>query len=251
MKALFYIFFVFISAELTLFSTALNADSFLQGITAYESENYELALSKFKAAVKDSPSAAAYHNLGLTYLKLNKLPDAIWQIETALRLDPYNDQYAFKLTTLREQRLGIYGEPVPKYLKFARLLQINQWIVTCTISAWIVLAVILMPKFTGYSSGAVLKLLLILSCATLPVGITAIIINSRAQAGGIIMAEKPIELRSAPASAAPQIGNARPAERAQIIDYHNEYIKVKTEGRATGWIPRKAFRSLQTSNTDA
>ena len=108
-----------------------------------------------------------------------------------------------------------------------------------------------MPKFTGYSSGAVLKLLLILSCATLPVGITAIIINSRAQAGGIIMAEKPIELRSAPANAAPQIGNARPAERAQIIDYHKEYIKVKTEGRATGWIPKKAFRSLQTSNTDA
>ena len=52
MKALFYIFFVFITAELTFFSTALNADSFLQGITAYETENYELALSKFKAAVE-------------------------------------------------------------------------------------------------------------------------------------------------------------------------------------------------------
>ena len=251
MKALSYIFFVFIIAKLTFFSSALYADSFLQGITAYELENYELALIEFEAAVKDSPSAAAHHNLGLTYLKLNNLPDAIWQIETALRLDPHNNHYAFKLTTLREQRLGIFGEPVPKYLKFAQLLEINQWIVACTISAWILLAVILMPKFTGYSSGAVLQLLLILSCATLPVGITAIIINSRAQAGGIIMAEAPIELRSAPASAAPQTGNARPAERAKVIDNHNEFIKVKTEGQATGWIPKKAFRSLKTSNTDA
>ncbi|HBO58215.1 MAG TPA: hypothetical protein DD622_07210 [Opitutae bacterium] len=251
MKVLSYIFFVFITAKLTFFSSALCADSFLQGITAYELENYELALIEFEAAVKDSPSAAAHHNLGLTYLKLNQLPDAIWQIETALRLDPHNDQYAFKLTSLREQRLGIFQEPVPKYLKLARLLQINQWIVTCTICAWILLVVILMPKFTRYSTGAVLQLLLIISCCILPVGITAIVINYRAQAGGIIMAEAPIELRSAPASAAPQTGNARPAERAKVIDYHNEYIKVKTEGQATGWIPKKAFRSLKTSNTDA
>ena len=89
MKALLYIFFLSIVAKLTFFTTALHADSFSQGITAYESENYELALIEFEAAVKESPSAAAYHNLGLTYLKLSQLPDAIWQIETALRLDPY------------------------------------------------------------------------------------------------------------------------------------------------------------------
>ena len=82
------------------------------------------------------------------------------------------------------------------------------------------------------------------SLALLLIAATASALNYPLSKAGILVLNDPQDLHAAPASATPLSGTARPAERAQQLDQHGEFVKIETEGGAIGWIQEDAFRLL-------
>ena len=242
--------FSFLSALVLIpLTTIASADHFSAGISTYEKGEHEKALMQFQAALITMEDAATHHNLALTYLKLEQPAYAIWQMECAVRLDPRNESYNYKLSTMREQ-LGLFTAPMEWYQIATRLLLMDQWIILLSFSTWTWLALVILPKIAGTSLSYSLKFCRILSFVLLLTSLPPIIFLSQAHTYGIILSEIAVAVHAAPAGAAPTTGNARPGERAKVIEQHDSYLKIKTEGQVIGWISQDLFSSIHTSKPD-
>lgn len=223
-------------------STTENAPtSFQAGIEAYEKGDYPVAQSKFSAILETEETPAARHNLGLTYFQLDQPAQAVWQLERALLLDPFNRDYREKRDFAREQ-LGLTGNPTKGYYRFSQLLATEVWFIFASISFWLLIAAIILPALNQKTGDSRIRLLRFLSLLILAFSLTALAFNRRILQTGTVLAEETTSLHAAPASAAPESGFARPGERARVLDRHNDFYQIKTEGSATGWISKDAFR---------
>lgn len=223
--------------------TPLHAQDFEAGIEAYHESEYADAITAFETALESGESAALRHNLALSYYQTGAPAEAAWQLERAVRLAPLNESYLFKLGALRQQ-LGLYEAPVEWWQSASRVLSQSTWIWIACVSFWCLLAAILLPRFGGSTRPIGLKLLIGLSLVAMTLSVLALGVLSTQKTSGIIASEQAATLHHAPASAAPEIGIARPGERAEVIDQHGDYLKVKTESGITGWMPKEAFRKL-------
>lgn len=226
-----------------VFTTAGTADSFNDGLEAYSAENYTSAVSKFEAALNESETAAARHNLALSYYQLEQPAEAAWQIERALVLEPHNREYRYKLDALR-QELGLFASSANWFKLTAQSLTLQQWVLLGAASIWFALASIFLPKMSGRTPGLGIKFLRTISLVVIAAALAGSILTAPIQQTGILVINETQDLHAAPASVAPISGTVRPAERAQQLDQHGEFVKIETEGGATGWIQRDKFRNL-------
>lgn len=222
----------------------LQASDFDTGIEAYQNSEYAEAASAFESAITSEPSAAAHHNLALSYFQMGDPAKAIRELERAVRLDPLNDSYLFKLGALR-QRLGLYELPATWWLSAARLLPQDSWIWIASLSAWFLLAAILLPRIDRKNRPITLKLGMGLAVVAVLLSSSAIGALATQEADGVVVSSNTSELHHAPASAAPEAGVARPGERARVLDRHGEFLRIKTEAQITGWIRKDAFGWLK------
>ena len=227
---------------LTSFAS-LHASDFQSGIEAYQNSEYTEAVSAFESALASEPSAAAHHNLGLSYFQLGESAKAAWELERAVRLDPLNESYLFKLGALRQQ-LGLYELPAEWWQSAARLLSQSAWILITSLSAWLLLAAIILPRISGKNRPIALKLAMGFAVVVLLLSSAALTILTTQQADGVVLSGDAVDLHHAPASAAPEAGVARPGERARLLDAHGDFLKIKTEAQITGWIQKDAFGRL-------
>ena len=239
------------SILLTLaFSANLCADNFNEGLEAYSEGNYAESVAAFEASLSEAETAAVRHNLALNFYKLEQPAEAAWQIERALVLEPHNREYRYKLDALRQQ-LGLFASSANWFRLSAQTLTFQQWVLLGTLSIWIALASILLPKMSGRPAGLGLKSTRVISLFGLLIAIAGGILNAPLQNTGILVIDESLDVHAAPASASPISGSVRPAERAQQVDQHGEFVKIKTEGGATGWIQQDAFRLLLSTETDS
>jgi len=225
-------------------TTALDADSFNEAVAVYEKGEYEAAAKKFERVAAEDETAATRHNLALSYFQLGQSGDAAWQIERALRIEPLNKEYHYKLGALRQQ-IGLFESRPNWYILGAQLLPAKAWILIACASFWLLLAASILPRMGGLPVELSIKSLRILSTLLLLLALPALWIHHSLNQNGVVVSNSPVDLHAAPASAAPASGIARPGERARIIDQHHEFYKVETEGQANGWISKEAFRSLE------
>lgn len=226
-----------------LTSLSLHAGDFQSGIEAYQNAEYTEAADAFESALASEPSAAAHHNLALSYFQLGEPAKAARELERAVRLDPLNESYLFKLGALRQQ-LGLYEPPATRWLGAARLLPQSTWIWIASLSAWLLLAAILLPRIRHKNRPIALKLAMGLACIAILLSAAALGVLTTQQADGIVVSDTAAELRHAPAGAAPEAGVARPGERARLLDAHGDFLKIETEAQITGWIQKDAFGRL-------
>jgi len=222
---------------------ALHADDFQSGLDAYHESQYAEAAAAFERKLEGSESASARHNLALSLYQQAQPAEAVWQLERAVRLDPLNESYLFKLGALRQQ-LGLYELPTTWWQSAANVLAQSIWIWIASIGFWIVVAAIMLPRIGGFNRPIVLKLLLGFATFALLLSTAALIIHSTQQASGVVVSNEGVMLHHAPASAAPEAGLARPGERAHILDQHKDFLKIETEAKITGWIEQSQFREL-------
>lgn len=214
---------------------------FEAAIEAHEQGDYAAAKTKFLAALEINETAAARHNLGLTELQLDHPAEAVWQLERGLILDPFNRDYRNKLSLVRKQ-LGLTASTQEWHLLFSQIVSLNVWTIVATISFWLLLAAWILPKLSGKKASTRIHLIRLFNSLALVLSLTAIWLNLKDLKTGIVLAEETTALHAAPATAAPEIGFARPGERAHVLDQHNDFYQVKTEGSATGWISNNDFR---------
>lgn len=221
----------------------LQADEFQSGIEAYHESQYTESTAAFERSLESSESAATHHNLALSLYQQGQTAAAVWQLERALRLEPLNEAYLFKLGALR-QKLGLYESPTTWWQSAANMLTKSTWTWIASSGLWMVIALLALPRIGGFQRPIFLKLSSGIAAACLLLAVTALTIQLTQQPSGIVISKEAVELHHAPASAAPEAGIARPGERARIIDQHKDFLKVETEAELTGWIQVDAFREL-------
>ena len=219
------------------------ASPFQSGIEAYQDAEYETAKTQFNAALELAETAAARHNLGLAHFQLSAPAEAVWQLERAQLLEPFNAGYRYKLEAVR-QELGLFAGSAKWYTLASAALPTKTWLILATVSFWLLLAVLILPRLSDTKVSIGLKTLRVISIAALILSIPSLWINQRLLQTGTIITDQATSLHAAPASAAPQSGTARPGERARILDQYKHFYEIKTEGQATGWISKDAFRPL-------
>jgi len=224
-------------------ATSEPENPFQAGIEAYQTADYKMAKAEFTAAVALDGTAAAHHNLGLVHFKLNAPAEAVWQLERAQLLEPFNADYRYKLEAVR-QELGLFSDSTKWYTLASAALPTKIWLILATVSFWLLLAVSILPRISDTKLSNCLKTLSVISIGTLIVSIPSLWINLGLLQTGTIITDEAVSLHAAPASAAPESGTARPGERARILDQHNHFYEIETEGQATGWISKDGFRPL-------
>ena len=216
---------------------------FQSGIEAYQNTEYKTAKAQFTAALELDETAAARHNLGLAHFQLGAPAEAVWQLERAHLLEPFNAGYRYKLEAVR-QELGLFAGSPKWYVLASAALATKTWGIIATISFWLLLAVFILPRISDTKPSLGIKTLRVISMAALILSIPSLWINQRLLQTGTIITDQATSLHAAPASAAPQSGTARPGERARILDQYKHFYEIETEGQATGWISKDAFRPL-------
>ncbi len=85
-------FLLFLTLTVCLTSAAQDSiANAAAGDSAYASKNYVEATRIYEEALKASPSADTYYNLGNTYFRLNEIPKAILNYRRALRINPADE----------------------------------------------------------------------------------------------------------------------------------------------------------------
>jgi tetratricopeptide (TPR) repeat protein len=76
--------------------------SYNLGLSYYKQEKYPEALKQFKTSLSKTEDktliARLNHNLGNTYLKLNQLKESVEAYENSLRLNPHDEETRYNLT---------------------------------------------------------------------------------------------------------------------------------------------------------
>lgn len=229
-------------------ATTLAGDAFQKGVEAYHISQYATAAEAFKDAALENETAAAHHNLALARYQEGKPGKSAWHLERALLLEPGNEQYHFKLGALRQQ-LGLTTSPPKSYERASQALSQQSWIILLSISLWITVAALWLPKLGGLRANLQIKAARVIGLLSLILASTALYLNCDLATQGIVLNDTQITLHAAPASAAPQIGLARPGERGQLVDQHGDYFEIKTEGGARGWISAEHYRLILFKNT--
>ncbi|MGB1127000.1 MAG: tetratricopeptide repeat protein [Opitutales bacterium] len=224
--------------------SAIAGTPFQDGVEAYHESEYDASTKAFQEAVKDNETGAARHNLALAYYRIQRPGEAVWQLERALLLEPTSEQYRYKLGALRQQ-LGLVSERAAWHTLAGKLLSPQAWVILLTISFWLSVGSVLLPRVAGARANLSIQSARLLSGLGLIISLIAIILTWDQSKAGIVIAETPVDLCAAPASAAPRSGLARPGERGSIVDQFKDYVEIETEGGARGWIHAERFRALQ------
>ncbi|WP_269525073.1 SH3 domain-containing protein [Coraliomargarita parva] len=222
---------------------SLSASNFSEGTAAYEAGDYAGAQSQFEAALVQEETAAGHHNLALSLYQQAQPAEAAWQLERALQLTPYQPEYHFKLAALREQ-LGLLGTETRWYELAGRALTLNSWLTLLCLSFWIGALALFYPIAGDMKAGLAtkgLRAICLISC-TLALAGTWLSLQDRHRA--ICLSNTPASLHAAPATGAPQSGQARPGERLHILERHNDFAKVVTEQGSRGWIAGTDFKEV-------
>lgn len=223
--------------------SGIRANPFQKGLDAYEAGQYPKATSYFEDDLETLETATGRHNLALCAYQSERPAEAVWQLERAMRIDPFNSEYRFKLNTIREQ-IGLLPHHSPWYGLILQALSPMQWSLIACISLWGSLAGWIYPSILKRKVGLSLKSCRGLCIACLILAVPALHSSRYDTNMGTLIAEQSIDLRAAPAKAAPPTGLARPGENARILDTHKDYHKIRTESGAIGWVPDRAFRRL-------
>jgi tetratricopeptide (TPR) repeat protein len=244
MSSFFKITLLYIATAVLAFAATSDiSDPFQSGIEAYQNGQYKVAQAQFTAALDADETAAARHNLGLAYFQLGAPAEAVWQLERAQLLAPFNADYRFKLGAVR-QELGLFAGAPNWTILASQALPTKSWLIIASISFWLLLAAYILPRLSGAKAGLWTKSLRVITIIALILSLPAIWLNLRLLQSGTIITDEAASLHAAPASAAPESGSTRPGERARILDQYNNFYEIETEGLATGWISKEAFRPL-------
>jgi tetratricopeptide (TPR) repeat protein len=232
-----------LSLLLIVAAPPLQADDFNAGLEAYHAGDYAEATKAFERSLEVDETAAVRHNLALSLYQQGRPAKAVWQLERALRLDPLNQSYRLKLEALRQQ-LGLYVSPSPWWKHAAKFLSFGAWVWIASLSLWVLLASIALPRLAGRSPRRPGNLVLGLSAFSLLLSLAALTLQTHDEPTGTIIADAPVSMHHAPASAAPEAGQARPGERIRQIDQHQNFIRIETEAGITGWVQADTLKEI-------
>lgn len=137
------------------------ANSFEEGIQAFNKKEYKKAIEKFNASIEETPTdASSFFNLGLSFQKNKQFGKAIWAFEKANQLTPNDAALKTQIQSCYEE-LGRAEEYSPRLNRMQSALfgiSSNQWSIIAIITS--ILFAICWILFVKSSQASARRLLL-------------------------------------------------------------------------------------------
>ena len=216
---------------------------FAQANAAYTEKDYSKAIELYEQIITDTgkQSSELHYNLGLAYEQMDSIGKAILHLEKALAINPYNQQAAERLVSIRNSA-EIAEAPFNFVERFASQQPINHWIWALVICFWILVFAIVLPRY--YDTSFVLVYLTRALC-TVILAISLIGMTGYHFLGkrGIVI-KKESQLMIAPAPGSPIGAYLTEGESASVVKNKGNYYFVKQSDGKSGWISKECFEKI-------
>ena len=232
------------------FGNSFAQSSFEKANSAYENEQYEIAIQNYMETLSNGErSADLYYNLGNAYFKTNELGEAIWAYEQAQKLNPSDKDIQFNLqfcNDLTVDKLTINNKGIGNWItKVLFSYSHNFWFYISLLSALI--TVISLYIFFTPTNTAVNNITLVLGGLFSLILISSVIIGAihkarlTEQSRIVIIAPKN-KILIQPSSESATSFELHEGATANIKSAQDDWYEVELNSN-TGWILKEAVWS--------
>lgn len=223
--------------------SAFSQDAFVEGNEKYVEEHYKTALKSYESLVDSvNRSSEVYYNLGNAYYKTKQIGKAIWAYESALKIDPKNEDAKFNLEFANLQTADKIEQPKPALTEWLKRLlfgpQINLWAyisIACSFGLSLMILLFFMTKSRrrrniSLMGGMTLALLLIFSTVTAYFHKSSILNHTE----GIIISEQ-ANVRLSPLEKANVTFELHEGAKVKLLDENGTWLQIEVGGNS-GWV---------------
>ena len=221
----------------------IGQDAFVEGNQKYTEEHFKTALKSYESLIDSvHRSSEIYYNLGNAYYKTKKIGKAIWAYESALKIDPKNEDAKFNLEFVNLQAKDFIEQPKPALTDWLKRLlfgpQINLWAyisIGCSVALSLMILLFFMTKLRrrrniSLMGGMTFALLLIFSTVTAYFHKHSILSHT----DGIIVTEK-ANVRLSPIEKANVSFVLLEGSKVKLLDENGEWLQIEFD-KNSGWV---------------
>lgn len=226
---------------ITLISWVAGADSFQDGVTAYQDNDFTRATEIFSQLSTNAPSAGVWRNLGNSHWKQNQIAAAVLAWERASWLDPFDAAIPNNLKFARNAA-QLEAPELTWYEIASTWLPLNWWAVLATLSLWLAVGGLLWPVVLRRSKSATQQAVVALGLGvfllSLPANFGA---ATRTKIGFVLERDTP--LRLTPTLEGEPITRLAAGDPARVMRARGDYLLVQTR-RTRGWLRQDEFEFI-------
>ncbi|MCB7482006.1 SH3 domain-containing protein [Christiangramia sediminis] len=232
---------------------AQNEELFDEANSAYQSGDYEAAVTKFEAILENGEaSAELYFNLGNAHYKMNHVAPSIYFYEKALQLDPADEDIKINIEFARNMAI----DDIEEIEKTGFSQWYNSLISTFSFSTWAVLAIVFSVFFVAlfllyyfsyrslykrlFFSGAILFVILCVVSVIFAYQQQSYIQNNQY---AIIFSEE-VEVRNEPTLRSEPSFELHEGTKAKVLEDYQEWSRIELSNGAQGWVNSDEIKML-------
>jgi len=221
------------------------ATSFQRGNQAYQHGEYVEAIGAYRNCLGQGVrSSDVYYNLGNAYFRADSLGKAILYYESALRLDPGNDDIAYNLKFAMSRKIdkekGDEENPVLQALfRLHHALDLDTQFTLLAVFAWIfcaqlaTLILVRQEKVRNVLFGTLAATILLGSPGALSAGYKAWILETR-QLG--VVTVRAADVYSGPGTQYQVLNELHEGTRFEVRDVRDGWVSLRVDDRVGGFV---------------
>jgi tetratricopeptide (TPR) repeat protein len=219
----------------------------------YSSGYYDHALELYLSVVENRyTSADLYYNIGNTFFKLNRIPEAILYYERALRIAPQDENIRFNLELARTRTIDKI-ETVPElfykrwFRSFVNLYSADGWGYLGIVTMF--LTMILAVVFLLSTKRIIRVFSFYLAIAFLAVSLTTMVLAAtqhywRTGKPEAIVFEPSVTVKSSPSEGSIDLFVIHEGTKVKITNQVNEWYEVRLTSGSMGWLRAEVVEEI-------
>lgn len=251
-KKIAILFFAYLMIFSTVFSIQVDKE-FQEANLLYKNKKYKDAVEKYENILNsDYSSAEIFYNLGNSYFKLQKIPDAILNYERAKILSPNDEDINFNLK-IANLKIVDKIKPIPKiffvqwYESVRNLFSSETWAIIFIISIWLsfgfltiyfVVWNITLRKMAFFSTIISIIIFIFSLIFTLQQS------NIETHHNHAIVFTKSVYVKSSPDETSTDLFILHEGSKIEILDKLSNWDKIKIADGHIGWVKNDSFEII-------
>ncbi|MCT4599704.1 MAG: tetratricopeptide repeat protein [Marinifilaceae bacterium] len=217
----------------------------------YKRGDYKNAVDIYEKILdKDLESTALYYNLGNSYYKMNKIPDAILNYERALLLSPNNSDVRYNLALARTHlvdKIDVIPEVffIRWFKMFVGMLSSNIWALLSMIFLFICAISFSTYKYLQKNRNVYISIMLISLFLAVCTVFFSYIQKSRLQDRDHAIVFSPVvNIKGSPADDGVDLFLLHEGTKVEIIEKRETWVNIKLKDGMEGWIRLKTIQII-------
>ncbi|WP_300433806.1 tetratricopeptide repeat protein [Christiangramia sp.] len=238
---------------LSLVGFSQNEELFEKANSAYQSGDYEAAVSNYEAILENGEaSAELYFNLGNAHYKMNHVAPSIYYFEKALQLDPTDEDIQNNIAFARNMAI----DDIEEVEQTGFSVWFNNLISSYSYNTWAVMAIVFSVIFVVmfllyyFSQRSLYKRIFFASAVVFLICCSASVIFAFQQQSYIqdnqyaIVFEEEIEVRDEPTLRGEASFELHEGTKAKVLEDYQEWSRIELSNGAQGWVNSGQIKKL-------